>query len=71
MLDPAFRAISFIAVFRLAFRLRPSVITTPLRHMRAALLGILASAGFEVEEPDGHGHGHGHGSMVHVRGLRS
>lgn len=39
---------------------------TVLQHMRAALLGILASAGFEVEEPDGHGHG----SMVQVKGLR-
>lgn len=35
-----------------------------LNHMQAALLGILASAGFEVEEPDRHGHG----SMVHVKG---
>ncbi|MEU0738271.1 hypothetical protein [Streptomyces sp. NPDC006134] len=35
--------------------------------MRDALLGILASAGFQVEEPDGHAHG----SMVRVKGLRS
>ncbi|KUM70920.1 hypothetical protein [Streptomyces curacoi] len=39
---------------------------TVLNHMQAALLGILTSAGFEVEEPDRHGHG----SMVHVKGLR-
>jgi hypothetical protein len=37
-----------------------------LTHMQAALLGILTSAGFEVEEPDRHGHG----SMVHVKGFR-
>ncbi|MEV6171115.1 hypothetical protein AB0L99_23120 [Streptomyces sp. NPDC051954] len=37
-----------------------------LNHMQAALLGILTSAGFEVEEPDRHGHG----SMVHVKGFR-
>lgn len=39
---------------------------TVLQHIQAALLGILASAGFEVEEPDRHGHG----SMVHVKGFR-
>jgi|tagenome__1003787_1003787.scaffolds.fasta_scaffold20798764_2 hypothetical protein len=37
-----------------------------LRHMRAALSEILASAGFEVAEPDSHGHG----SMIEVGGLR-
>jgi hypothetical protein len=37
-----------------------------LNFMQAALMGILASAGFQVEEPDGHAHG----SMVHVRGFR-
>jgi hypothetical protein len=37
-----------------------------LKHMQAALLGILASAGFEVEEPDRHGHG----SMIQVTGFR-
>ncbi|MFG2952017.1 hypothetical protein [Streptomyces adustus] len=37
--------------------------STVLKHMQAALMGILASAGFEVEEPDRHGHG----SMVHVK----
>ena len=40
---------------------------TVLNHMQAALMGILASAGFEVEEPDGHAHG----SMVLVTGFRS
>ena len=39
---------------------------TVLTHMRAALLVILASAGFKVEEPDRHGHG----SMVHVTGFQ-
>ncbi|MFH9010631.1 hypothetical protein ACH4C6_04580 [Streptomyces sp. NPDC017943] len=39
---------------------------TVLRLMQVALLGILTSAGFEVEEPDPHGHG----SMVRVLGLR-
>lgn len=39
---------------------------TVLQHMRAALLAILTSAGFDVEEPDRHGHG----SMVHVKGFR-
>ena len=39
---------------------------TVLNHMQAALMGILASAGFEVEEPDRHGHG----SMVLVTGFR-
>lgn len=39
---------------------------TVLNHMQAALLGILTSAGFEVEEPDRHGHG----SMVQVKGSR-
>ncbi|MEU9283316.1 hypothetical protein AB0D57_00970 [Streptomyces sp. NPDC048275] len=39
---------------------------TVLKHMQAALMGILSSAGFEVEEPDRHGHG----SMVHVKGFR-
>jgi hypothetical protein len=38
-----------------------------LQHMQAALLGVLTSAGFEVEEPNRHGHG----SMVHVKSLRS
>ncbi|CAM5242948.1 hypothetical protein SALBM311S_11245 [Streptomyces alboniger] len=38
---------------------------TVLNHIQAALMGILTSAGFEVEEPDRHGHG----SMVHVKGL--
>ncbi|MFE9022333.1 hypothetical protein ACFYNL_27745 [Streptomyces sp. NPDC007808] len=33
--------------------------------MRGALMGILASAGFEVEEPDGHTHG----SLVQVNGF--
>ncbi|MET7731098.1 hypothetical protein ABZT02_06980 [Streptomyces sp. NPDC005402] len=37
-----------------------------LRHMRAALSEILASAGFDVGEPDRHGHG----SMIEVRGVR-
>ena len=37
---------------------------TVLNHMRAALMGILASAGFEVEEPDGHTFG----TMVLVTG---
>lgn len=40
--------------------------STVLKQMRAALLGILTSAGFEVEEPDRHGHG----SMVHVKAFR-
>ncbi|WP_328501959.1 hypothetical protein OG828_20525 [Streptomyces sp. NBC_00457] len=39
---------------------------TVLNQMQAALLGILTSAGFDVEEPDRHGHG----SMVHVIGLQ-
>ncbi|SED49111.1 hypothetical protein [Streptomyces sp. TLI_105] len=34
--------------------------------MRDALLGILASAGFQVEEPDRHTYG----SAVYVKGLR-
>ncbi|MFE5712512.1 hypothetical protein ACFQ7J_17100 [Streptomyces sp. NPDC056501] len=34
--------------------------------MRDALTGILASAGFQVEEPDPHTHG----SAVHVKGRR-
>ncbi|MEV7530401.1 MULTISPECIES: hypothetical protein [Streptomyces] len=33
-------------------------------HLRAALSGILASAGFEVAEPDPHTHG----TAVHVKG---
>ncbi|EDY54886.1 MULTISPECIES: hypothetical protein [Streptomyces] len=37
-----------------------------LQHMRAALSEILASAGFEVTEPDRHGHG----SMIQVKGFR-
>ncbi|GHE98849.1 hypothetical protein [Streptomyces fumanus] len=37
--------------------------TQVLNCMRTALMGILASAGFDVEEPDRHGHG----SMVHVK----
>ncbi|MEV7995372.1 hypothetical protein AB0O67_26780 [Streptomyces sp. NPDC086077] len=37
-----------------------------LRRMQEALMGILASAGFEVEEPDRHGHG----SMVRVKETR-
>ncbi|MFD4377711.1 hypothetical protein [Streptomyces sp. NPDC058486] len=36
------------------------------RHMRDALTGILASAGFEVAEPDPHTYG----SAVHVKALR-
>jgi len=39
---------------------------TVLNQMQAALMAILASAGFEVEEPDGHAHG----SMVLVTGFR-
>jgi hypothetical protein len=39
---------------------------TVLKHMEAALLGILASAGFEIEQPDPHGHG----SMIQVTGYR-
>lgn len=34
--------------------------------MQGALLGILASAGFQVEKPDPHAHG----SAVYVKGLR-
>ncbi len=34
--------------------------------MRGALMGVLTSAGFEVEEPDGHTHG----SLVQVNGFR-
>ncbi|WP_369143961.1 hypothetical protein [Streptomyces sp. R44] len=37
------------------------------QFMQDALLGILASAGFQVEVPDPHAHG----SAVHVRGLRT
>ncbi|AJP04297.1 hypothetical protein TU94_25365 [Streptomyces cyaneogriseus subsp. noncyanogenus] len=37
-----------------------------LTFMQAALMGILASAGFQVEEPDGHAHG----SLVQVRSAR-
>lgn len=37
-----------------------------LSVMQAALMGILASAGFQVDEPDGHAHG----AMVHVSSLR-
>ncbi|MCT9083798.1 hypothetical protein [Streptomyces fulvoviolaceus] len=36
------------------------------KHMQAALLGILTSAGFEVEVPDPHGHG----SAVQAKGFR-
>ncbi|MFG2782605.1 hypothetical protein ACGFY7_32800 [Streptomyces prunicolor] len=39
---------------------------TVLDHMQAALTGILASAEFQVEEPDGHAHG----SMVLVTGFQ-
>ncbi|WP_329255957.1 hypothetical protein OG223_31810 [Streptomyces sp. NBC_01478] len=39
---------------------------TVLGQMRAVMTAILASAGFEVEEPDGHAHG----SMVQVTGFR-
>lgn len=38
---------------------------TVLNHMQAALMGILTSAGLDVEEPDRHGHG----SMIHVKGY--
>ncbi|MFI9614557.1 hypothetical protein ACIHCM_23320 [Streptomyces sp. NPDC052023] len=37
-----------------------------LQHMEAALQGILASAGFEIAQPDPHGHG----SMIQVMGHR-
>ncbi|MPY32541.1 hypothetical protein FNH09_15055 [Streptomyces adustus] len=40
---------------------------TVVHLMQAALLGILTSAGFEVEEPDSHGHG----TMVRVTGRRT
>ncbi|KQW17677.1 hypothetical protein [Streptomyces sp. Root369] len=40
--------------------------STVLQGMQEALLRILTSAGFQVEEPDGHTHG----SMIHVKGLR-
>jgi hypothetical protein len=37
--------------------------TQVLNCMQIALMGILASAGFNIEEPDRHGHG----SMIHVK----
>ncbi|MFJ4202693.1 hypothetical protein ACIP2Y_24105 [Streptomyces sviceus] len=39
---------------------------TVYKAMQGALMAILGSAGFEVEEPDGHTHG----SLVKVNGFR-
>lgn len=39
---------------------------TVLKNMQDAVLSILASAGFQVDEPDGHTHG----SLVRVKGFQ-